>query len=86
MGLMRKIRRNLGRKGLETISSTRTNASCNGCGRKFPYNFMTDGHWSSEWNGFLSNECSPHGTRLLCPKCADQGKYPCDCWGKSPED
>ena len=83
MGLMRKIRRNLGRNGLETISSPRANASCNGCGRKIPHNFMTDGHGSPEWCGVLRSECGAHGTLFLCPMCADQGKYPCDCWGKS---
>ena len=79
MGLMRRIRRNTGRNGLGTLSSTRASPYCNECGRGIPPNFMTDGHGSAEWCGVLSNECGPHGTRWLCPLCANQGKYPCDC-------
>ena len=82
MGLMRKLRRNLERSGLRTLSGTRASAYCNECGREIPHNFMTDGHRSPEWCGVLRNKCSLHGTRWLCPACANQGKYPWDYWGK----
>ena len=79
MGLMRKLRKNLGRNGLRTLSSTRASAYCTECSREILPNFMTDGHGSPEWCGVLRNECGPHGTRWLCPPCANQGKYLCDC-------